>query len=376
MRIIHKLLLAFFSIVLLMGAAGYIAVHNSERVLISTIGQESVGMASALMYEVDEGISDRIEFLQIYAHQQELARAAMRSNKVFEKYTNPQDYINAIDRDWKAKLNTPPIKKVLSNPLSVQFAELIATYEKEYGYRVFTEIYLNNQHGVVIAAWPRTSDYLQADEQWYQQTLAEEKFWVGEVEYDESSDSIGADIVINLYDDAGNHVGIFKAVINIVDAIRSMQDYAFTKKHKSHKSMDMKVITSKGEVLHSSENEKPMQTISQTILTGFENNVSGAGYFIGKSDGEGNKDELYARAYSNGFRDYKGCCRPVSFSISAFSPLSLSIFFSSVFNLLRNGCNNLRFSAAVWRCCFLLFAPFVCGASLLVFCLRESLTHK
>ena len=303
MRIIHKLLLAFLFITLLMGAAGYIAVHHSERVLINTIGEESVGMAAALMYEVDEGIFDRIEFLKIYA-QHDLASEAIRSNKVFDKYANPQDYINTIDRDWKAKLTTPPIKAVLNSHLSVHFADLIAAYEKEYGFRVYSEMELTNQYGVVIAAWPRTSDYLQADEQWYQQAKAEEEFWVGEIEYDESSDSIGADVVINLYDDAGNYVGIFKAVINIVDAIRSIRDYFKIKSHVNHASMVTKVITRTGQALYSSDNKKLMQPISQVILSDFEKNVSGDGYFIATNEKTGNKDELYARAYSKGFRDY------------------------------------------------------------------------
>lgn len=305
MRIIHKLLLAFLSIGLLVGIAGYIAVTKAERVLISTIGEETVGMATALMYEIDEGVFERIEFLQIYAQQKQLASTAKRSNKIFDKFTNRQDYINTTDRDWKAKRNTPRIKSVLNSPLSIEFAKLIAAYEKEYGFRIFSEIYLTNQYGVVIAASQRTSDYLQADEQWYQQTLAEEKFWIGEIEYDESSETIGADIVINLYDNAGKHVGILKAVLNIADSIRNLQDYQSIERHQD---TTLKLITNKGELLYSSENKnkKPMQPISQAILSGFKKNISGSGYFIGTSDKEGNHDELFARAYSAGFRSYKG----------------------------------------------------------------------
>ena len=68
---------------------------------------------------------------------------------------------------------------------------------------------------MVIGSTGRTSDYLQADEEWYQKAVSEEEFWVGDVEYDESSETFATDIVASLYDDSGNYVGIFKGVLNV-----------------------------------------------------------------------------------------------------------------------------------------------------------------
>ena len=71
-------------------------------------------------------------------------------------------------------------------------------FERKYEYAVLAEMYVTNKHGVVIGSTGRTSDYLQADEEWYRAAVAERRVWLGDVEYDESSDTFATDVVVNL----------------------------------------------------------------------------------------------------------------------------------------------------------------------------------
>jgi hypothetical protein len=76
----------------------------------------------------------------------------------------------------------------------------------------YAEVYVTNRFGVVVAATNRTSDYLQADDGWYRQAMAAAgPIWLGDLEYDASSESHGIDIVIRLYDAEGRYQGILKA---------------------------------------------------------------------------------------------------------------------------------------------------------------------
>ena len=302
MRIIHKFLATLLSIGLLVATVGYFVAVKGQQALTAMIGHEQVDLTASLIHNVDQVIYSRIEILEFYAHHSKLAIKSQQSNKLFAKQTNLDEYIDGIDRDWKENRNTPFIRSVLSTPLSIEFAELVADYKEEYGYPVFSEIFLTNQYGVVIASSSRTSDYLQADEEWYQQALAEEEVWVGQAEYDKSSDTFGSDIVINLYDDAGNHVGQLKAVLNISDSIRTIQR---THPTAHHQAKNTRLITSKGEVLFSTADEKPGQPVSQAILSGFENQANGTDFFVGSSNQEGEMDTLFTHAKSLGHRDFK-----------------------------------------------------------------------
>ena len=306
MRIIHKFFIVFLLIGLLIGTAGYTAIVESQRALVKAIGHETVSLASALMHEIDHAIFERINFLQIYALNKDLATLAKQSSKDLSKQINHHDSIQTIDNDWKQNRNTAFIQTVLNNSLSIQFAELIASYEKTHGYQVFSEIFLTNTYGVVIASSARTSDYLQADELWYQQAKASnEDFWVGQVKYDESSDTFGIRIVINLYDDAREHVGILKAILHNSDSIHVIKENRSTP-YPHFQNLDTQLITSKGEMIYSSRQEKPMQLISQDILSGFSQDDAGNGYFMPQDNIEGRERGLYARAHSTGYKNYSG----------------------------------------------------------------------
>ena len=74
------------------------------------------------------------------------------------------------------------MQEVLNNDLAKALRrDFIEFFENKHGYRVFPEAYVTNRHGVVIASTGRTSDYWQADEEWYQKATAEEDYWVGKI---------------------------------------------------------------------------------------------------------------------------------------------------------------------------------------------------
>lgn len=121
----------------------------------------------------------------------------------------------------------------MSNELFSTLTKHIEFYKQKYGYGVIAEMYATNRYGVVIGLTGRTSDYLQADEGWYQRAVAEKGFWVGEVEYDESSKTFAIDIVVNLYDNDRNFVGIVKGVLNLEDIRKAIDEMQARSQYRS-----------------------------------------------------------------------------------------------------------------------------------------------
>ena len=306
MRIGHKSILGFVGIALLIWVVGYISVNISQKALREEIGKNSVTLAKETLDKVDREIYHKIEVLQAYANDLILRKLLIKSNQEFEKLANIDDYIKQKDREWTSApkgIMTPFMEELTNNELATELKEEIGFYKGEYGQRIFPEIYATNRYGVIIGSTGRTSDYLQADEQWYQKAVAEKAFWVGNVEYDESSDTYALDIVVNLYDDEGNFLGILKAVLDIQEVINIMKQIEAAVEYDT---TEFKLITKDRKIIYSTEDFRLFEDVSKELFSRFEQEGEHTEYFIAEGDKLGEGQELFAHAHSKGHGDYKG----------------------------------------------------------------------
>jgi len=307
MKISQKLILVFLLMALLIWAVGGYAVYASRKALTQSIGEGSASLARKILDEIDREIHSKIEIFQTHSKNFILQEAVAKSNQEFAKIDNIQAYINQKDQEWISTpkaITTPFMQELLSNKLSCELREKIDFYEEDCGYSVFPEVYVTNKYGVIIATTGRTSDYLQADEQWYQTAVKEEKFWVGEVEYDESSDAYANDIVVNLYDDNGNFSGITKAVFNIEEIINIIKTGEATTEDNIR---EFKLITKDGKIIYATEAFEVFENISDELLSPLkEIEKERIHYFTAEGDQPGEGEELLACAHSKGYRNFRG----------------------------------------------------------------------
>ena len=64
MRILHKLLLSFFTIVLIISITSFIVVRASHRALRKEIGETATAMAVQSMRELNKRIFERVDHFQ------------------------------------------------------------------------------------------------------------------------------------------------------------------------------------------------------------------------------------------------------------------------------------------------------------------------
>jgi len=180
MRIGTRLTLAFLTVASLIAGVGYLAVRTLEKASRKDIAEGLHSQAAGAIREIDRSIYDRALELQTYARAASLAETAGLSNDQFDNMPTVENHINETDRNWVEKKDTPFIQGVLGNEISQTLKRHFDHRNQEMGYALFTELYLTNKYGVVIGATGRTTDYLQADEEWYQAAMAEKEIWVGD----------------------------------------------------------------------------------------------------------------------------------------------------------------------------------------------------
>ncbi len=106
----------------------------------------------------------------------------------------------AKDQAWRVAVQAdnndlPLIVSMLDNPIASDLREYRTTYPEN------VEVFVTDRYGALVAATNRTSDYYQADEDWWQQAYNNGRgaIFIGQPEYDESSATYASVIGLPLY---------------------------------------------------------------------------------------------------------------------------------------------------------------------------------
>jgi hypothetical protein len=126
-----------------------------------------------------------------------------------------QAAIDALDLQWRAevgKKDSALINGVMNNPA----AAFLASQVQEAG-GVITEAFIMDNHGLNVAASNTTSDYWQGDEDKFTKTypMGADAVHIGDVEFDDSSQSYQVQISIPMVDPAdGQVIGAMTVALN------------------------------------------------------------------------------------------------------------------------------------------------------------------
>ena len=304
MKIGQKLILGFVSVASLIGVAGYICLDASQKALQKTIGKSSSKLAQETIDKVDRSIFNRVEEFQAYHRDLILQEAVEKSNQGFEKLDGIQSYIEQKDKEWTSvpkETLTDFMQELINNRLSDELRNWLKFYEEKYGYQVFGEVFVTNKYGANAAQTGKTTDYYQADEEWWQNAKTD-GLYIRDVEYDESAHVYSTDIGIRINDEAGNFVGVMKVVLNIEEVINIIKELEAATEYET---TEFKLITKDGKLIYSAEDFEFLEDISHKLLSYFHKEDHFE-YFTAEGDRPGEGDELFAHAHSKGYRDYKG----------------------------------------------------------------------
>ncbi len=129
-----------------------------------------------------------------------------------------------IEKQWpELGQEDEQLKRILENPLADLFKAFNSVQD------AFGEIFATDVTGQLAAATNKTTDYWQADEEWWSQTYAwgYGQLYLSEVNFDESAGIYSTDVCIPvkaLRDDKEELVGIIKGVLSISQVFESVLD--------------------------------------------------------------------------------------------------------------------------------------------------------
>jgi PAS domain S-box-containing protein len=130
------------------------------------------------------------------------------------KSTSDPTYLARLDEQWQAaKDDTDPL---IHDALNNKTADELSEYQGRFP--EFVEIFLTNKYGGNIASTNRTTDYYQADEDWWQSTWNNGMggLYISQPQFDESTGLYAIDIALPVYYESSSEIiGILRATVDV-----------------------------------------------------------------------------------------------------------------------------------------------------------------
>ena len=180
-------------------------------VTVSAVAQPVWAQRPEFFDEVVTALEKRIEVLRKEVADDPVVIQAVRDASAAHSALSHSKILEQ-DHQWQAGGMDDLVKALLTNDCAKR---LLAFQEAHDGY---AEIFVADAQGLLVGATNRTSDYYQADEDWWVQGYAEGrgKAFYGEIEYDESAMSESIPVYLPVMDpQTGKAIGVIKAVVDV-----------------------------------------------------------------------------------------------------------------------------------------------------------------
>lgn len=206
-----RVLIVFTIVALpLLVVAGVLTLGTGKADLRDAYGRQLTQMAELVAAGTDAYVYRRIIDAAVLARTPTVRQAAVAANEA----PFSEGDVMALDSEWQGATGVPrPLGGLLTSSTS-RFLLDITRQDP-----VYREILVTDRHGRLVAASNRTSDYFQADEEWWQDSFSggvRGQLSVSGVLYDESARSEAIQIAAPITEESGDNVlGVLKVIVDI-----------------------------------------------------------------------------------------------------------------------------------------------------------------
>jgi signal transduction histidine kinase len=227
MKLVPRLTLMFLLLALFPLLIMAAVLLGSARERLMAAGREHIGsLAGETADQIDLLLKRTVEQVEQMATSGELAAAVERANQSYADLSASQisDRMQALDAEWRAAApagQAELIRLSIDNPAAHQLRLFQAVAPSRYA-----EIMLADGAGALCAATNLTTDYYQADEEWWQRSFAggQGDVFVGDISYDESAAVFTLNVAAPVRNERGVAVGVLKVSHDVRSVFESIQD--------------------------------------------------------------------------------------------------------------------------------------------------------
>lgn len=206
-----KLLIISLSAGLLLFSSTGCSENGQSNLEIATNKSKVKTERTGFSKELEQLLGKKIELLKNLATNPQIIEIIKRFNE-----KNQEISISDILKDDKKWKETKGIDDFIKPFIINECAQFLIEFQEQYD--EFPEIFITDENGLIVGETNKTSDYYQADEQWWIKAYNNGigRIYFGKIEYDESAHAEAISIYIPVMDFQYNKaIGVIKAVCDI-----------------------------------------------------------------------------------------------------------------------------------------------------------------
>lgn len=184
-----------------------------------TIGIHLSNRSTLIASNIAAVIQEEVDNISIFADRLSFKALLQKANASYSNIADRNSYFTAMDLQWIAAApDSALVQKYTRNIIGEQLKKSDQIRER------VTEIFVTDRFGGLVATSNKTSDFYQADEEWWQRAFnsGAGKVYIGQIEFDESSQVWSIPICMPIRDSQGNIIGLLKEVFDIKNELAAM----------------------------------------------------------------------------------------------------------------------------------------------------------
>ena len=190
--------------------AGYMWGFN---LLMNTLVDYNREILKLVSMNISEKLNSEINKLESIISSPSLVKEVEESNSLYEGMdeTEVEQGLLEVDKLWTSRDGEEKLPDAYSNKKTSEELKVIVETSSE-----LAEVFITDKFGGLVAMSDTTSDFYQADEEWWQKAYNNGRgaIFLGDVEFDKSSMTRGITMALPIISKEGSIIGIMKAVIN------------------------------------------------------------------------------------------------------------------------------------------------------------------
>lgn len=214
----NKLLISLLGVVILISLTfNIVTTTTTTQNMTNQVGQQLQAVAESRSSLIGDLLSGQVENLQTLALDDSIQRAAEVSNLGYSG--NDSEILTRLleqDQEWRDAVASDTRTHLMSRRLFNDEASGLEKYRTQFPDNL--ETFATDEKGAVIATTNITSDYYQADEEWWQAAYnnGQGKVYISPPEYDESADAISVLVAIPIINEKNDEVvGVLRTTLSV-----------------------------------------------------------------------------------------------------------------------------------------------------------------
>lgn len=214
----NKLLVGFISVTLI--TAGILAAYvyiSTTNILREGLERELTQHTEGIAVYIGSLFNEQVNMLTALSQNTALQQTVDNINKTYEGDAETLTTIlNSRDAEWRAADASdnnfdPLVREYLNNQAALALKEFQKTFPDH------VEIFITDVYGGQAGTTNRTSDYYQADEDWWQTAYNEGQgaVYISEPSFDASANALAVLIALPIRNDSGRVIGILRTTYRV-----------------------------------------------------------------------------------------------------------------------------------------------------------------